>query len=292
MPLPAAPVVMETEELGRAVLFADTHVGYEFELAIRGVRVPRQTPKLVNHILDLVEKERADTVVILGDVKHELPVATETAREVVQFLRELASRLENLVLIQGNHDGKLDKLVEKAECKNIQIYDSRGLKVRLRTGKTALLLHGNAKPRPLDLAEAAILVMGHTHPAVSIRDPLGYVAREAVIVRAFVKKCDVVSKMYRRDELKDIRLEVNPEDELVVVILPCANPLITGTDITRTLLQQHPTSRTILSYFELWKHPEKIEVYLHDFTFLGTLDVLLELEKIVATRERVDWDLL
>jgi len=134
--------------------------------------------------------------------------------------------------------------------------------------------------------------MGHTHPAVSIRDPLGYVAREAVIVRAFVKKCDVVSKMYRRDELKDIRLEVNPEDELVVVILPCANPLITGTDITRTLLQQHPTSRTILSYFELWKHPEKIEVYLHDFTFLGTLDVLLELEKIVATRERVDWDLL
>ncbi len=290
MPLPEAPVIMETEEFGRALLLADTHVGYEFELVIKGVRVPRQTSRIIEHILNLAEREHVNSIIILGDVKHEIPVAIETAKEVINFLKNLASHVESLVLIQGNHDGKIDKLVEKTECKNIRVIESRGILVHLTTGKCALLLHGNAKPRPRDFAEADILVMGHTHPAVSLRDALGYVAREAVIVRAQVPKIDIVNRMYRKEEVKD--LVIRPEDNITIVILPCANPLITGTDITRTLLQQHPTSRTILTYFQLWKHVDKIEVYLHDFTYLGTLDMLLELEKIVATREKVDWDLL
>ena len=294
MPLLPSGAVLETTEFGRTLILADTHVGFEFELAVKGVRVPRQTKKIAEHYISLAQKERASTIVIAGDIKHEIPVAMETAKEVREFLSTLANYFEKVVLIQGNHDGGLDKIVEKIEKKNIMLCDSRGVILTTNDNKKVLILHGNAKPRPRDFLEANILVIGHTHPAVVLRDPLGYTVRESVFVKARVSKRKVFSNMYRKDELKGVQVsEEDLDREIILIILPCANPLITGTDITRTLLQKQTTTKTIVMYFELWSCPDRIEIYLTDFTYLGTLDLLLNIEhKIIATREHVDWDFL
>ncbi len=294
MPLLLSGAVLETVELGRVLLLADTHVGFEFELAIRGIRVPRQTRRIVEHYISLAQRERADAILIAGDVKHEIPIALETAKEVREFLSNVADYIEKVVLVQGNHDGGLDKIVEKISKKNIVLYDTRGIILTTSDKKNVLILHGNAKPRPQAFLKADILVIGHTHPAVVLRDALGYTVREPVFVKAKVQKKRVFMNMYRKDEVKDLQVH---EDELsrdvTLVILPCANPLITGTDITRTLLQRQTTTKTIVTYFELWSCLSQIEVFLTDFTYLGTLDMLLNIEhKIVATKERVDWDFL
>ncbi len=292
MPLLSSSLVINTERYGRLLLLADTHVGYEIELLMKGIRVPKQTRRMIEHYIELIEREKADSLAILGDVKHEIASVVETYRDVELFITELSERVERLVLLQGNHDGMLDKIVQKLSLKNVEYYDSRGTLVETTDGKKIILIHGNAKPRLEDLLKADYLVMGHTHPAVTIRDVVGYTVREAVIVRAELSKKDVVSSMFRRDELKKLDVDLESiEGKIVIVILPCANILITGTDITRTLLQKSP-SKTILTYFKLWEKPDKIEVYLPDLTYLGTLKELLELEKIVETRERVDWDLL
>ncbi|NPA69324.1 MAG: metallophosphoesterase [Crenarchaeota archaeon] len=292
MPLLSSSLVINTHRYGKLLLLADTHVGYEVELLMKGIRVPRQTKRMIEHYIELIEKEKADSLAILGDVKHEIASVVETYRDVELFITELSERVERLVLLQGNHDGMLDKIVQKLSLRNVEYYDSRGTLVETTDGKKIILIHGNAKPRLEDLVKADYLVMGHTHPAVTIRDVVGYTVREAVIVRVELSKKEVISSMFRKDELKKCSIDIESiENKIVIVILPCANILITGTDITRTLLQKSP-SKTILIYFKLWEKPDKIEVYLPDLTYLGTLKELLELEKIVETREKVDWDLL
>ncbi|NPA70592.1 MAG: metallophosphoesterase [Crenarchaeota archaeon] len=292
MPLLSLSLVVSTDRYGKVLLLADTHVGYEVELLMKGIRVPRQTRKMIEHYIELIEKEKADSLAILGDVKHEIASVVETYKDVEFFITELAERVERLILIQGNHDGMLDKIVQRLSLRNVEYYDSRGTLVETTDGKKILLIHGNARPRIEDILKADYLVMGHTHPTVTIRDVVGYTVREAVIIRVELSKRDVVSSMFRKEELKKSGIDVELlQGSLIVVILPCANVLITGTDVTRTLLQKSP-SKTILTYFKLWEKPDKIEVYLPDLTYLGTLKELLELEKIVETREKVDWDLL
>ncbi len=292
MPLLSSSLIIETEKYGKLLLIADTHVGYEVELLMKGIRVPRQTKRMVDHYIGLVERENVNSIAILGDVKHEIATAVETFRDVEVFIMELAERVERLILLQGNHDGLLDKIVEKLSLRNVEYYDSRGILIESRDGKNILLIHGNAKPRIEDIIRADYLVMGHTHPAITIRDVVGYTVREAVIVRAELSKREVILNMFRRDELKKHGIDIESIDgDIVIVILPCANMLITGTDVTRTLLQRSP-GKTILSYFKLWEKIDRIEIYLPDLTFLGTMKELLELEKIVETREKVDWDFL
>ncbi len=290
MPLLEHCPIIDTEEFGKILLLSDTHIGYEVELILKGLRVPRQTRRLLEHYINIAMRENVNSIAILGDIKHEIPIALETYKDVEYFLREISNYFEYIILTQGNHDGGIDKIVDKIGRKNILLYDSRGVCITMKDGKRALLLHGNAKPKIEDLINSDFLIMGHTHPAITIRDIIGYTVREPVIIRVELDKRDIVAKMYRR-EIKTSNITIE-DSKIVLIILPCANMLITGTDITRTLLQKHPSSKTILTYFELWNKDDKIEVYLQDFTYLGTLRELIDLEKIIETKERVDWNLL
>ncbi len=292
MPLLNSSPIIETDYFGKILLLADTHIGYEVELLMKGIRVPKQTRRMLEHYIGLIQRENVNSLAIVGDVKHEIPIALETYRDVEYFLRELASHLEYLMIVQGNHDGGIDKIVEKLNMKNILLYDTRGALIGVNGDRKILLIHGNAKPRIEDFIKADFLVMGHTHPVVMMRDIVGYTIREPVIIRVELDKYEIMCEMYRR-ELKQYNTELQGYSrKIVAIILPCSNMLISGTDITRTLLQKPSSSKTILTYFKLWEIPDKIEVYLQDFTYLGTLRELLELEKIVETREKVNWDLL
>lgn len=242
------------------LLVADTHVGYEAELRLRGIRAVSQTNRLLDDLRRWGEEAGANTLAILGDVKHELPTPRETAAEVRQFLKELARLYERVILIPGNHDGLLDEISQAIE--GVYLADGRG--VLLDGVRATLLLHGHAKPRPEDLARADVLVMGHTHPSVSIVDEIGYVSREHAIIKIKQNKGDLIKKMYNKS--------IDLNEEIRIIILPASHPLITGFNVAN-LPQLNNDDRTILRYVDL--RPELVEVYLTDFTFLGTLDLFL-----------------
>ena len=82
--------------------------------------------------------------------------------------------------------------------------------------------------------------------------------------------------MYRKDTSID--------KEIKVVILPASNQLITGTDISNILSVD--SMHTILTYMDI--DPSKTELYLTDFTYIGTLAELGEL----FSREKVEWERL
>ena len=254
------------------LLVADTHVGYEAELRLRGIYAVSQTNKLLDNLRRWGEEAGANTLAILGDIKHELPTPRETAAEVRQFLKDLAKVFERVILIPGNHDGLIEEISQGIE--GIYLADSRG--VLLEGHKTLLLLHGHAKPRLDDLIKAEFLVMGHTHPAVSITDEIGYTAREHVILKITQDKNKLIENMYNKS------IDIN--DKIKIIILPASHPLITGFDVAG-LSELAKDDRTLLRYMDL--KPELVEIYLTDFTYLGTLDLFTK-EKNVEESPRLE----
>lgn len=58
------------------LLVADLHIGFEYELAKMGISIPYQTNRLLNELLAIVTESKARRLVIVGDLKHGVPLAS------------------------------------------------------------------------------------------------------------------------------------------------------------------------------------------------------------------------
>ncbi len=276
---------MDSEDSERWLLIADTHVGLEVELGKKGVRIPSQSARIAQLVLDFAERTGgATSLAILGDVKHEIASIVESAREVREFLDRISGRFNKVVLVKGNHDGNLDLILSSDAKPNVYLIDSRGFIIRSKDGKNLLLLHGNSKPRIEDFMNADVIIMGgHTHPAILIQDVTGYVMRAPVIVKVRVDKSVFGKNMYNTE----IGATGGPMN---VIVLPTFNPLTVGMDVFEIFPKDLVEVETILHYARTWEILSNIEVYLTDMTYLGTMDVLARIrEEIGEGGYEVNW---
>ena len=273
---------MDSDDGERWLLIADTHVGLEVELGKKGVRIPSQSARIAQLILDFAERTGATSLAILGDVKHEIASIVESAREVKEFINRISGKFNRIVLIKGNHDGNLDLILSNDAKSNIYLVDSRGFMLRSRDGKNLLLLHGNSKPRIEDFVNADVIIMGHTHPAILIQDVTGYVMRAPVIVKIKVDKSVFGKNMYNA--------ETSASGLMNIIVLPTFNPLTVGMDVFEIFPKDLVEVETILHYARTWEILSNIEVYLTDMTYLGTMDVLARIrEEVGEGGYDVDW---
>ncbi|GAB6944037.1 metallophosphoesterase family protein [Vulcanisaeta sp. JCM 14467] len=275
-------ITVDSDDGERWLLIADTHVGLEVELGKKGVRIPSQSARIAQMILDFAERTGATSLAILGDVKHEIASIVESAREVKEFINRISGKFNRIVLIKGNHDGNLDLILSNDAKSNIYLVDSRGFMLRSKDGKNLLLLHGNSKPRIEDFMNADVIIMGHTHPAVLIQDVTGYVMRAPVIVKIRVDKSVFGKNMYNT--------ETSTSGLMNIIILPTFNPLTVGMDVFEIFPKDLVEVETILHYARTWEILSNIEVYLTDMTYLGTMDVLARIrEEVGEGGYDVDW---
>jgi hypothetical protein len=165
---------------GRMLVITDLHIGAEHSMRQAGLRMPSQTPALLERTLAMVRKAKARRLVILGDVKHRIPgLSMQERREVPAFLNRLADEpgLDSVEVVPGNHDGGLEGLAP-----DTVLHPSSGF----MHGRF-YLTHGHTWPSP-DFLRAGHVLMGHNHPLIEFRDRLGYVWRERVWIRAELKK--------------------------------------------------------------------------------------------------------
>jgi Predicted ICC-like phosphoesterases len=277
-------ITVEGEDGERWLLIADTHVGLEVELGKRGVRIPRQSVRIVQSIIEVAEGVGATSLAILGDVKHEIASITESAREVREFIDRVSAKFNKVVLVRGNHDGNLDLILSSDAKSNVYLIDSRGFILRSKDGKNLLLLHGNSKPRLEDFVSSDVIIMGHTHPAILIQDITGYVMRAPVIVKIRTDKAFFGKNMYSYVGELDVKGVMN------VIVLPVYNPLTIGMDVFEIFAKDLVDVETILHYARTWEHLNDVEVYLTDMTYLGTMDVLAKIrEELGEGGYDIDW---
>ncbi|MBO3798781.1 MAG: hypothetical protein QXI42_03725 [Thermoproteota archaeon] len=155
---------------GETLVIADTHIGYEGEIRLKGIKLPSLTKRILTRVLSLAEKTSARRLLILGDLKHTVygPRGLEWM-EIPDFMRRIVGRFEWVGVVPGNHDGDLYAVLPEG----VELTDPDGV---LLNG--VLFTHGHKRVDTIlgkkGWDSVRRVVVGHFHPAVELIDDLGY----------------------------------------------------------------------------------------------------------------------
>ncbi len=180
-------------EEGKVLIMNDLHLGYEGELRSKGILVPKvQYKDIIKKIEEILSKVTPKTIIINGDLKHEFGrISNQEWRDVLDFLDFLLLKCKKVIIIQGNHDPIIKPITNK---KNVVVTkDYRIDKIHI--------VHGDE----IVETDAKIIIIGHEHPAISIR--------ENSKVEKY--KCFLKGKWKRKE----------------LIVVPSFNPLLEGTDV-------------------------------------------------------------
>ncbi len=238
--IPLRPVTGYPAALaGKTLVLADLHMGIEREYWRAGIRVSgisRKTYELLNRLLDATNPKR---IVVVGDLKHNVPDFTRREAEEVRRVYELMEGQGEVIIVKGNHDGDLEAILPQAT-----IVPPKGIKLG-----GIFFFHGHAWPDP-DVFSAKIAVMGHIHPAVTIGDAFW----------RYTDKCWVFTEI-RAERIAD--KYASPRN-VPLVILPAFSPAITGANVL-------DVSQWIGPLGERRAFRTPLRIFLLDGTYVGEL---------------------
>lgn len=207
-----------------SLAIADLHLGFDSALNEEGVLVPRdhliRIERRATRIFEqLNSSSKLNTLIINGDLRHQFGPLSYLERQETQKLLELFSRAASqIIIVQGNHDPNLAFLTRTFDNVKITRYYEQG---------SYLFLHGDELP-PRIPKEIETIVIGHEHPAVSLRDP--------VTGRVETYKC-FLSGSFRGRRL---------------LVQPSFNLLVKGSDLTKERVISPFIDETLLGEFEVF----------------------------------------
>jgi uncharacterized protein len=233
------PALVVTGE-ERYLVVADPHFGIEADLALHGFHFRSRSRERLERLLAIVDRADPDGLVLLGDVKHSIPSVTpQEYYELPRILATLRDRVP-LHIFPGNHDIGIERYLRPAEicAKEGAVIDGVGY------------LHGHTYPSPA--LAGHLMIIGHHHPLLFLRDDVG---------------CALQSPAYLRAGVDAVALGIagtgHPDIPPRVLFMPAFNE-IAGYDIFQIMKNPtSPLSRHIL--------PNDTEIILADGTLIGPL---------------------
>jgi putative SbcD/Mre11-related phosphoesterase len=157
------------------LVISDLHIGYEEALNKQGVLIPRfQFEEIMKNLEGLFKKVgKVNRVIINGDLKHEFgTISNQEWRHTLKVLDFLELHCDEVLIIKGNHDTIIGPIAKKRKVKVVEQF----------IDKDVIFLHGD---KIVDIPKKVkTIIIGHEHPAVTIKDK----------VRAELFKCYLVGK--------------------------------------------------------------------------------------------------
>jgi uncharacterized protein len=228
----------------RNLVVADLHFGIEAELALHGLHFRSRSKARLERLLKILDRVDPDGLVLLGDVKHSIPTLTRQEYfELPRLLETLRDRVP-LRVFPGNHDIGIERYLQPSEicAKEGAVIDGVGY------------LHGHMYPSPA--LAGHLMIVGHHHPLLSLRDDVG---------------CALQSPAYLRAGVNSGALGMAGKEETGVttrvLFMPAFNE-IAGYDILQIIRNPtSPLSRHIIT--------DDTEIILADGTLIGPLHALI-----------------
>jgi len=236
-PIPNEPALFIKNK--KIIVIADLHIGIESELREHGVNAQNHTQKMKDHFISICKKYKPKEIVLLGDIKHNIPNSTICERIDVKKFLESINEYGTIHIVPGNHDGNISKILPK----EIIIHSSEGYLF-----ENIGFIHGHRWPSN-DIMKTDQIIMAHTHPTVMLTDRLNHRSFEP----CWVKTCFIEQKL--KEKYHD---SSNPQ----LLIIPAFNPLCGGIPINKDKIVG-PLGKMI--------DIDSAEIYLIDGTLLGTI---------------------
>lgn len=146
-------------------VISDLHLGLEGSMTSEGGYVPQfQLDELKDDVRQIEEETGASRILVNGDLKHEFSTTRYSEREEIEEFVELLDELfDEVIVVKGNHDTFLEKLIEEAGGTLEDYHLEEGV----------LFVHGHEALKKLDAGDHETLVIGHEHPALVLKDEIG-----------------------------------------------------------------------------------------------------------------------
>ena len=268
-PLINEPVLIINLKDKKIMCIADLHLGIETEFLQKGININTQSEKILKKTIEIIEREKIDELILLGDIKHNIPLNTTTEYIIVpKFIRELNKKVK-LTIIKGNHDTGLKNLLPT----DIKMKKTSGL---ILNNEKIGFIHGHKKP-DITLLNCKILILAHTHPAIKLVDNLfNSFIEPAWIINEI--KTEKLHQLYTKEEFKKIT-----NDKIKIIVLPAYNPLISGSPVNTN--KEEPFLGPLLksSIIDI----KSSEIYLLDGTYLGNLSDIPQVDDFYLSKKYI-----
>lgn len=153
--IPTKPMlVLEGKE--KSIIATDMHIGFEANLASNEIFIGRNSSikETINEISEVIDSEKPDSLILLGDIKSSIKTISKNEwNEVPIFFEEVMKKC-NVILIPGNHDSNISRLVPEG----VLMISSTGM-----VQDNILLTHGHTMPSE-NFSHVDKVIMGHIHP--------------------------------------------------------------------------------------------------------------------------------
>jgi putative SbcD/Mre11-related phosphoesterase len=229
--------------IGKTLVVAELHIGMEHMLREQGMVVPSQTKTIEKKLKSLIKRTGAEELIILGDVKHNIPTTSLQEYREVPLLLNALKKVVDITIVKGNHDGNLEKLLP-----GFMILD-------YIEKEDIILVHGHAwiKAKSID---ASVVVLAHSHPAIAFVDEFSRVVKEPAWIKGrFNEKIREHYDVHRIPEF---------------IVMPAFNPLISGTSFNHASKRKPLGPWFKSGVIEL----ETAHAYLLDGTDIGPISEL------------------
>jgi len=163
--IPGFPALM-IEDDKKSLVITDLHLGFESKLSLNNVYLGKNktVDETTKEIELIISKTKPDSLILLGDVKSGIKSITKMEWDIIPVFFENISKLIDTVLVPGNHDANIEKLIPN----EITLASSKGIIV-----DDILLTHGHTMPTE-NFSQVNTIVMGHVHPVFFQEESLIY----------------------------------------------------------------------------------------------------------------------
>lgn len=176
----------------KAIVISDMHLGFEEALNKQGFLVPRfQFKETIGRLKKIFQDLKINEIILNGDFKHEFGTISSTEwKDSLKMIDFLSDNCKKLTIVKGNHDKIINPIARQRNLKPVLGY---------KIGDN-YICHGDEMPNNSEFHGAKNIIIGHEHPAISLRKR----------GRIETYKCFLVGKW------KDKNLIVMPSSNLVV----------------------------------------------------------------------------
>ena len=153
--IPSKPVlILEGNE--KNIVVTDLHIGFENSLASNEIFIGKNTSinETIKDIVETIRIEKPDSVILLGDIKSNIKNISKNEWNDVPLFFEKIQNEANVIVIPGNHDSNIQKLVSDKTI----MTSSAGMIL-----EDTLLTHGHTMPSE-NYSHVNKIIMGHVHP--------------------------------------------------------------------------------------------------------------------------------